>query len=117
MAQRTEIFDLGRLSLTSGEGRRLDLEVPVADFQFGGQRYGVSGAAVDAVLDVAHTTSGYSLRLRFEAGLEGPCMRCLEPAEHGVEVDAREVDQPGERRGASLAVPRRRRAGRGGLGP
>ena len=29
MAQRTEIFDLGRLSLTSGEGRRLDLEVPV----------------------------------------------------------------------------------------
>ena len=50
---------------------------------------------MDAVLDVAHTTSGYSLRLRFEAGLEGPCMRCLEPAEHGVEVDAREVDQPG----------------------
>jgi uncharacterized protein len=95
MPQRTEIFDLGRLSLTSGEGRRLDLEVPVADFQFGGQRYGVSGAAVDAVLDVAHTTSGYSLRLRFEAGLEGPCMRCLEPAAHGVEVDAREVDQPG----------------------
>ena len=47
------------------------------------------------MLDVAHTTSGYSLRLRFEAGLEGPCMRCLEPADHGVAVDAREVDQPG----------------------
>jgi uncharacterized protein len=96
MAQRTEMFDLGRLSLTSGEGRRLDLEVPVADFEFGGQRYGASGSAVDAVLDVAHTTSGYSLRLRFDAGLEGPCMRCLEPAAHGVEVDAREIDQPGD---------------------
>ena len=29
MGQRTEIFDLGQLRLSSGEGRRLDLEVPV----------------------------------------------------------------------------------------
>jgi uncharacterized protein len=95
MGQRTEIFDLGRLRLSSGEGRRLDLEVPVEAFDFGGQRYGVPSGVVDAVLDVSHTTSGYSLRLRFAAGLEGPCMRCLEPAERVVKVDAREVDQPG----------------------
>ena len=67
----------------------------VDGFQFGGQRYEVPGRAVDAVLDVAHTVSGYALRLRFEAELDGPCVRCLEEAGHGVAVDSREVDQPG----------------------
>ncbi|HEX2126339.1 MAG TPA: DUF177 domain-containing protein [Thermoleophilaceae bacterium] len=95
MGQRTDMFDIGRLGLSSGEGRRLELEVPVADFDFGGQRYHVPGGAVDATLDVAHTTSGYSLRLRLETALEGPCMRCLENAGRPVAVDAREVDQPG----------------------
>jgi len=94
VSQRTETFDLGRLSLSSGEGRRLELEVPVAGFEFGGQRYRVPGEIVWSVLDVSHTTSGYSLRLRFSTELEGPCMRCLEAADQEVEVDAREVDQP-----------------------
>jgi DUF177 domain-containing protein len=95
MSQRTEIFDLGRLRLSSGEGRRLELEVPVESFDFGGQRYGVPKSVVAATLDVSHTTNGYSLRLRYAAELDGPCMRCLEPAARVVEVDAREVDQPG----------------------
>jgi uncharacterized protein len=95
VGQRTDVFDLGRLSLSSGEGARLDLEVGVDDFEFGGQRYAVPDSLVAAVLDVSHTTNGYSLRLRFDAELDGPCMRCLEPAERRVEVDAREVDQPG----------------------
>jgi uncharacterized protein len=95
MGQRTEIFDVGRLGLSSGEGRRLELVVPVAAFDFGGQRYEVPGGTVDATLDIAHTTTGYSLRMRFDAALAGPCMRCLEEADHEVVVDAREVDQPG----------------------
>jgi uncharacterized protein len=95
MHQRSEIFDLGRLGLTSGEGRRLDLEVPVDGFEFGGQDYTVRGRSVDATLDVSHTTTGYSLRLRFDAALGGPCMRCLEEADQAIEVDAREIDQPG----------------------
>lgn len=95
MGQRTDFFDLGRLSLSSGEGRRLDLSATVEPFSFGGQEYSVAGGAVAAALDVSHTTTGYSLRLRFEAELDGPCMRCLEPAERTIEVDAREVDQPG----------------------
>jgi uncharacterized protein len=103
VGQRTEVFDIGRLGLSSGEGRRLELEVPVADFDFGGQRYRVPGGSVNATLDVAHTTSGYSLRLRFEAALEGPCMRCLDDAGQPVAVDAREVDQPGG--GEELASP------------
>jgi uncharacterized protein len=92
---RTDIFDIGRLGLSSGEGRRLDLEIAVGDFDFGGQRYSVPGGAVSATLDVSHTTTGYSLRLRFDTALEGPCMRCLEDAGREVSVDAREVDQPG----------------------
>jgi uncharacterized protein len=91
----TDTLDLGTLSLSSGEGRRLELVVGVDGFDFGGQRYDVPGREVDAVLDVAHTTRGYSLRLRFDTELDGPCVRCLEPAGHGVAVDAREVDQPG----------------------
>jgi uncharacterized protein len=103
MGQHTEIFDLGHLLLSSGEGRRVELDVPIDGFDFGGQRYTVSGEQVGAVLDVSHTTTGYSLRLRFQAELDGPCMRCLDPAGHAVEVDAREIDQPGG--GEELSSP------------
>ena len=46
MAQRTDIFDVGKLGLSSGEGRSLDLEVSVDAFDFGGTRYEVAGAEV-----------------------------------------------------------------------
>jgi uncharacterized protein len=103
MGARTDIFDIGRLGLSSGEGRRLELEVPVADFDFGGQRYRVPDGIVRATLDASHTTTGYSLRLRMETPLEGPCIRCLEEAGQLVTVDAREVDQPGG--GEELSSP------------
>jgi uncharacterized protein len=95
VAQRADSFDLGRLALSSGHGRRTQLEVGVDPFEFGGQRYGVRGGSVGVTLDTSRTTSGYSLRLRYEAPLEGPCMRCLEGAERRVAIDAREIDQPG----------------------
>jgi uncharacterized protein len=95
MGQRTEILDVDRLGLSSGEGRRFELDVPVGGFDFGGQRYELAGQVVGALLNVDHTTAGYSLRLRFDAELSGPCMRCLEEAGQLVQVDAREVDQPG----------------------
>jgi uncharacterized protein len=103
MAQRTDIFDVGRLGLSSGEARSLDLEVSVDGFDFGGQRYDVERGAVEARLDVSHTVRGYAFRLRFAAELDGPCVRCLEPAGAGVEVDAREIDQPGG--GEELSSP------------
>src|SRR3954453_19135688 len=95
MAQPTDVFDIGRLGLCPGGGRRIALAGTAESFDFGGQEYAVEGRRVPAVLDVAHTTAGYSLRLRFEAGLNGPCMRCLEGADQTITVDAREVDQPG----------------------
>ena len=97
MAARTDSFDLGRLRLNSGEGRRLVLEVGLDPLQFGGETYAITPAAADATLDISRTThDGYVLRLRFKASLHGPCMRCLEPARPSVSVDAREVDQPGD---------------------
>jgi uncharacterized protein len=96
MPQRTDIFELGRLGLTSGEGRRIDLHVAIAGFDYGGQRYEVEPALVPVRLDVSRTTgSGWALRLRFEAALHGPCMRCLERADQRFGVDAREVSIPG----------------------
>jgi uncharacterized protein len=94
MAPRTDTFDLGRLRLSSGEGRRLTLGVALGTFDYGGTQYAVEPAQVDAVLDVSRMThGGYALRVRFSAGLTGPCMRCLGPAAPSVAVDAREVDQ------------------------
>ena len=39
MPARTDSFDLGRLRLTSGEGRRLELDVALDPLQFGGEQY------------------------------------------------------------------------------
>ena len=106
MAQRTDIFDLGRLSLHAGEGRRIDTHVTVDPLSFGGQTYGIEGGNdVPVRLDVSRTMDGYALRLRLEVQLDGPCMRCLEPAERLIEVDAREVDQPGSGDDDELTSP------------
>jgi uncharacterized protein len=104
MAARTDTFDLGRLRLSSGEGRRLTLAVALGDFDFGGTHYALEPPVVDAVLEISRMThGGYALRLRFGAGLIGPCMRCLEPAAPTTEVDVREVHQPGG--GEELSSP------------
>jgi uncharacterized protein len=96
MSAAIDSFDLGALRLVSGEGRRLDLDVPIEPFELGSDSYPVDPPVVPVRLDVSRTTGqGYSLRLRFAAGLHGPCMRCLEPADSSYEVDAREISQPG----------------------
>ena len=91
----TSIVNLDRLSLASGQGRRLDLPVRPEGVSFGGQEYAPTPAEVDTRLDISRTTGGYAFRLRFPLRLDGPCVRCLEPAGVNLEVDAREVDQPG----------------------
>jgi uncharacterized protein len=106
---RTDTFDLGALRLTSGEGRRLDLHVAIEPFSLGGERYPVQPELVPVRLDISRTTGdGYALRLRFEATLAGPCMRCLEPAAPSFAVDVREVSQPPDPR-----APRAPASGRG----
>jgi uncharacterized protein len=96
MAPRADAVDLSALRLTSGEGRRIALAITIDPFDLGGERYAVQPPQVDATLEVSKTTGGgHALRLRFAARLAGPCMRCLSPASPEIEVDAREVSQPG----------------------
>jgi uncharacterized protein len=95
--QRSDSFDLGRLALSSGEGRRLELNTTLDDFELSGERYAVEPAVTQLRLDISRMTAGgYALRMRFDARLVGPCMRCLEAASLAIAVDAREIEQPGE---------------------
>ena len=90
----TDRIDLGELALSFGDATTVEGTVALGELTLGGQEYGVAPPEVPFRLDVSRTSSGHALRLRFEAGLAGPCFRCLEPAEVTVAVDAREVDQP-----------------------
>lgn len=96
MPPRADTFDLAALRLSAGEGRSIELARAIEPFELGGQRYAVTPSPVPIRLDVSRAAhGGWALRLRFEAALKGPCMRCLEPAAPRFRVDAREFDQPG----------------------
>jgi uncharacterized protein len=109
MPAKAHEFDLAGLRLSSGEGRRLELAVPIEPVLMAGERYAVQSPDRDSpeipvVLDISRMMGGgYALRLRFSAALAGPCMRCLQQASPIFEVDAREVDRPGE--GEELESP------------
>jgi uncharacterized protein len=103
LAQRADILDLASLNLSPGAGARFDAEVLVQPVRIGGQDYRVGGGSVEARIDISRTLSGYAFRLRFAAPLEGPCMRCLTDAHPVIEVDTREVEQPGD--GEDLHTP------------
>ena len=90
-----DTFDLRALRLKAGDGRRLELEVAPQPLMLAGQRYVAEPARVPVVLDVSLMSGGgYALRLRFDAAIVGPCMRCLADARPAVSVDSREVDVP-----------------------
>lgn len=96
MAPITHLFDLHSLQLRSGQGRRLELSVPLEGVTLGGERYEVEPSVVPMMLEVSRMTGeGYALRLQFSAAISGPCMRCLKPAAPVFEIDAREVQMPG----------------------
>jgi uncharacterized protein len=104
MFAHTEKFDLAGLRLSAGEGRRIELTASIDPLVLGGERYSSDPECVGVLLDVSRMSGeGYALRLRFRTSLAGPCMRCLQPAHPSVEVQAREVDKPGE--GEELASP------------
>jgi uncharacterized protein len=97
MSARTDTFDLGPLRLRAGEARRLDLEVALEPFELSNEHYDVRPSPVPVRIDASRMTGGgWALRLQLRARLEGPCMRCLEPAKPAFDVDVREIDQPGD---------------------
>ena len=97
MSTEGGVVDLERLSLSSGEAATVDLDIALKPIAQGGEDYGVADGAQQARLDVSRTTTGYALRLRLHADVKGPCVRCLEGATLPIDIDAREVDQPGTR--------------------
>jgi uncharacterized protein len=104
MAPVASQLDLAAMRLTPGEGRRMELEVPVEGLELGGERYEANPPRIPVRLEISRMTGGgYALHLRFSAHLTGPCMRCLKEAAPAVEVDAREVDRP--REGEELQSP------------
>ncbi len=89
------VFDISRLSLSPGEGRRLELPVELAPLELGGQTYLAVPPAPNIRLEASRHSSGYAFKLNFSIHIEGPCMRCLEPAALDLDVEAREIDTIG----------------------
>lgn len=87
------VVDISRFNLSPGDGRRIELPVELAPFELGGQTYVADPAAPTMRLEASRHSSGFAFKLNFPVHIEGPCMRCLEPAGLDVEVEAREVDQ------------------------
>jgi uncharacterized protein len=88
-------IDLATLALKAGEGRRLDVTLAPEPLALGGETYDFGSAPVAGRLDVSRTASGHAMRLTLSTTIRGRCMRCLTPSEFAVDVEAREVDQPG----------------------
>jgi uncharacterized protein len=85
-------FPLRTLRLRPGEEHREPLELRIEPLTFGGATYAPTPRVVPAELVVQRATSGDLLRLVFTTRLEGPCIRCLAPAEVVIEVDAQEYE-------------------------
>ncbi len=104
MAAKADELDLAAMRLSPGAGRRLTFDVPIESLTLGSETYTAEPSPATVELDVSRMAGlGYALRLRFSAALEGPCMRCLQPAAPPVEVEAWEVDRPGG--GEELSSP------------
>ena len=89
-AEGVTTFALLNLRLLPGEEHVEQATVVLDPLVLGGQSYVVIPGEIQAVLDVQRATSGYAFRLRFQAEVRGPCMRCLEDAVVALAVDARE---------------------------
>ena len=85
-------FPLRQLRLRPGEEHREQLEVELAPLTLGGALYEPASSSVPAELVVQRAQSGDVFRLRLATRIEGPCMRCLEPAAVDVVVDAQEYE-------------------------
>jgi uncharacterized protein len=83
-------FSLRQVRLRPGEEYRDEVEIEVAPFEFGGQRYIAVPEQVPAELTLNRTSGGTAFRVRFVLRVHGPCVRCLEEASLDLRVDALE---------------------------
>jgi uncharacterized protein len=91
-------FDLRQAKLRPGEEYRDELEVALAPYELGGQRYLPVPENVSAELVINRGTSGTTFELNFPVRLHGPCYRCLRDAVLDLRIRAREYQatSPGE---------------------
>ena len=95
MAAYTTI-ELIRVAPSPGDGKRLELELEPGEVRLGDDTYVLDPPEVTARLDVSHAAAGFAMRLAFMGELTGAVHAVPRPrARVGVEVEAREVDQPG----------------------
>ena len=92
MSAPTTILDLSRLSLTYGEGKRLQLPVRLDPFELGGQAYRAVPDTPTARLEVSRPSGGFAFRLNFDVHLEGPCVLAHPPEQVLLLLGAQVVD-------------------------
>jgi uncharacterized protein len=91
-------FDLRQAKLRPGEQYRDELEITLAPYELGGQRYLPVPENVSAELVINRGTSGTTFELNLPVRLHGPCYRCLKDAVLDLRIRAREYQatSPGE---------------------
>jgi uncharacterized protein len=89
-------FDLRSLRFDDRNEAWRQLPMEVDPFLFGGIEYAVPDGVVDLDLDAARVGDRVTLTGSFETVLQGPCERCLEPAEVPFQLSGTEVVLRGE---------------------
>ena len=80
------------LRLRAGEEHREAVRLALEPLVFGGETYALTPPEVPAEVVVQRAATGDVFRLSFSTRLEGPCMRCLQPAAVTIAVDAQEYE-------------------------
>lgn len=90
----TNQIDLDHVGLKPGGGLREEFLVEATGFSFSGQGYRPTQSPLAVKVDISQTNTGFVLRVRFSATVEGPCMRCFDGVPFAVDVDHTEVHEP-----------------------
>jgi uncharacterized protein len=98
-------FSLRQVKLRPGEQYRDELEVELAPFEFGGQRYVLVPEQVPAEFEVTRANTGTVFSLAFSARLHGPCYRCLGDAVLDLTIRVREYQANDPDGDDELATP------------
>jgi uncharacterized protein len=98
-------FNLRQLKLRSGEQYRDEIELDLAPFELGGERYLPVPGTVPADLEITKAATGTVFQLAFTARLHGPCYRCLDDAVLELPISAREYQATNPEGSDELRTP------------
>lgn len=98
-------FNLRQLKLRSGEQYRDEVELDLAPFELGGERYLPVPGTVPAELEITKAATGSVFKLAFTTRLHGPCYRCLEDAVLELPISAREYQATNPEGSDELRTP------------